>query len=99
MFGPDGYAQKGPSGHPPALPNINALNRGIRPDSMRASIGGDILNGGGGGGWGWMDGWGEWAAVGRPVDRARYSVDRAMPCRVAPDRAAGAILGHPRALK
>ena len=55
MFGPDGYAQKGLSGHPPALPNISGLNRDIRPISMRASIGGDILNGGGGGGWGWMD--------------------------------------------
>ena len=85
MFGPDGYDQKGPSGHPPALPNINAR-------------GGDIINGGGGGGWGWIDRWGEWAAVGRLVDRARYSVDRAMPCRVAPDRAAGAILVHPGAL-
>lgn len=38
------------------------------------------------------------AAVRRPVDRDRYFGDRAMPCRVAPDRAAGAILGHPQAL-
>lgn len=66
-------------GAPPTPPKFDALNRAIRPISVRGYL---LI----------MLGSGRWQ-IGCPVECARALEDRAVPCRIPPGWAVGAFLG------
>ena len=79
---------RGAPGVPLTLSNFDAQNRAIRPISIWGGTSSDML---GGGRWGWWIG-----QMGCPIDCAWALENHVGPCRIAPDRAVGTIIGAVR---